>query len=152
MESHNNTILSPGVEFRDIPSLQKIWKHHKDWKKIKEILTKGAEYPCHSTPSEEERLSDIEAMIERGNHKSASKDKENRTALAKNYEKEVNRSWMIPITVEALRDLKHARVIPIGVSPQWTVNAKGERVIKRRITHNCSFLLHQATLSIMIRT
>ena len=139
MESNNNTILSPGVEFRDIPSLQKIWKHHKDWKKIKEILTKGAKYPCHSTPSEEERLSDIEAMIERGNHKSASKDKESRTALAKNYEKEVNRGWMIPITVEALRDLKHARVIPIGVSPQWTVNAKGERVIKRRITHDCSF-------------
>ena len=77
-------------------------------------------------------------MIEIGNHKSA-KDKENIAALKENYEKEVNKGWMIPIMVLALTKLQFARVIPVGVHVQWTIDSHGKRKIKHRVTHDFSF-------------
>ena len=66
--SQNNTVITPGAEFRSTDTLKLIWKHHKDWIKIKSIIQIGCDYPCKSTPTEEERLSDMEMMIKRGNH------------------------------------------------------------------------------------
>ena len=77
----------------------------------------GADYPCKDVPSEKERLDDLEYMIQRGNHPSAS-ESENNTALIKNYIKEVNKGWMIPIYINTIRKLKLARIIPVGVAPQ----------------------------------
>ena len=77
-------------------------------------------------------------MIQRGNHTSAVSS-ENKKALSKNYDKEVSKGWMIPILPEAIPKIVGARVIPVGVAVQWTINAKGERIKKRRVTHDCSF-------------
>ena len=91
-----------------------------------------------SSPTEEEQLLDIEHMITKGNHKSA-KDKDNIDALKRNYAKEVEKGWMIPIMVSALTKLQFACVIPVGVHMQWTIDCHGTRNITRRVTHDCSF-------------
>ena len=46
---------------------------------------------------------------------------------------------MIPVTIDCLRQIKHARVIPIEVHPQWSIDDKGNRKMKRRVTHDCTF-------------
>ena len=125
-----NTIITPGIEFRTQQTLTKIWKYHKDWKLISSILFNGADYPCQDLPSEKERVTDLEYMIQRGNHPSAS-DSENNTALIKNYKKEVNKGWMIPISIKTIRKLKLARIIPVGVAPHWSIDDKGNRTLKR---------------------
>ena len=131
-------LITPGAEFRSTDTLKLIWKHHKDWIKIKSIIQIGCDYPCKSTPTEEERLSDMEVMIKRGNHPSA-EIFDNKKAMYKNYEKEVKKGWMIPVTIDCLRQIKHARVIPIGVHPQWSIDDKGNQKMKRRVTHDCTF-------------
>ena len=89
-------------------------------------------------PTESEIISDIKAMLSRGNHKSAT-SAENIKALQKNYTKEVSKGWMIPILPDILPKLKGARVIPIGVAVQWTINELGERMKKSRVTHDYYF-------------
>ena len=136
--SNPNSIITPGIEFRHMETLHRIWKHHKDWDLIREIIFKGVDYPCKSAPSEEERLSDLEFMIKRGNHPSTLGE-ENSEAILKNYGKEVNKGWMIPISLDTVRKLKGARVIPVGVAQQWSIDKEGNRTIKRRLTHDCTF-------------
>ena len=77
-------------------------------------------------------------MMQRGNHKSAS-DLENAPTLLKNYPKEVNYGWMPPVTMECVSKIKGAIVIPTGVTPKLTIDANGDRKVKRRTTHNASF-------------
>ena len=82
---------------------------------MKESIREGCLYPCKELPSEQKRVNDLETLIEQGNHPSALTG-ENLEAVKKNYQKEVTKGWMIPITIDSLRALKHARVTPIGVN------------------------------------
>ena len=63
-------------------------------------------------------------MIKGGNHKSAS-NVENEPPFLKNYTKEVRHGWMLPVTIESLRKIKGAAVIPIGVAQQSSINEIG---------------------------
>ena len=44
----------------------------------------------------------------------------------------------MPLTIGYLQSIKNAGVVPLGVEEQFSINEKGERYIKRRITHDCS--------------
>ena len=77
-------------------------------------------------------------MILRGNHKS-SQSVLNAAALNKAMSKEIDHGWALPLTIESLQDVKNAGVVPLGVSEQFSINEKGERYFKRRVTHDCSF-------------
>ena len=50
-------------------------------------------------------------MIARDNRKSAS-SAENKEILLSNYTKEVDQGWMLPVTLESVRKIKGAGVIP----------------------------------------
>ena len=77
-------------------------------------------------------------MMTRGNHKSAL-TLENRKAVQKAYRNEVLQGWLIPLLRQTIFKIKGASVIPLGVAEQFTINEKGERTIKRRVTHDCTF-------------
>ena len=77
-------------------------------------------------------------MIPRGNHKS-SQSVLNAAAANKAMSKEIDHGWALPLTIEYLQSTKNAGVVPLGVAEQLSINDKGERYIKRRITHDCSF-------------
>ena len=46
---------------------------------------------------------------------------------------------MLPVTLEYVPKIKGASVIPVGVVPQFTIDANGDRKVKRRTTHDASF-------------
>ena len=45
---------------------------------------------------------------------------------------------MLPILKETVQRIQGGGVIPIGITTQHTVNEKGHRIEKYRLTHDCS--------------
>ena len=74
-------------------------------------------------------------MILRENYKS-SQLVLNSAALDKAIIKETDHLWAFPLTIESLQSIKNSGVIPLGVAEPFSINEKGERYIKRRVTHD----------------
>ena len=74
-------------------------------------------------------------MLPRGNHKSA-RSALNAAALEKVIDKEVKHGWVLPPTIDSLRHIKNAGVVPLGVAEQLLIDEKGERYNKIRVTHD----------------
>ena len=136
-QTPENTILSYGSEFRDISTIAFILKHHPDWSTIKDIITRGASYPLRNL-SEADRIKDIKFHLQRGNHQSTVL-KENKLALFKAFRKEVKSQWAIPLLPSAIPLIPGASITPLGVAVQWSMNAAGDRILKRRTAHDCTF-------------
>ena len=88
-----------------------------NWYLIKESLTEGCIYPLKKGQNEESRITDLKAMIARGNHKSALRPCAE-IAFEKDVNREYRRSYMIPVPIKYLLELKGAGVIPVGVHDQ----------------------------------
>jgi len=138
LNKQRKTILSPGSEFRRISHIEKLLCHHEDWDLFKDVVSKGCDYQLLDILDEPTRKEDLSAMLQRGNHKSA-KSAENATALAKAFAKEVSRGWLLPITIESTTKIKNLSVIPLGVATQATIDEFGNRIPKKRVTHDASF-------------
>jgi hypothetical protein len=135
---YGGSILTPGSEFRSIQHIKPLLCHHEDWPDLEEILRNGITYPMENPLDEKTRISDLKAMIERGNHKST-KSTEHLLSLTKAYTKEVTHGWLIPLQVASLYHIKGASVIPLGVADQFSVDRNGNRMSKSRVTHDCTF-------------
>ena len=138
MKSQSNTVLTVGTEFRKVETLEKLLKHRNDWNEIKDILSNGVWYPMKNEPDEETRLNDLKALIERGNHKSASSE-DALKRITKIYGKEINKAWLIPLPIPFIPKIKEASVIPCGLQKQKTVDRNGKIIDKYRLTHDLSF-------------
>ena len=139
LRTYDNTVLHPGTEFRHVEVLRKLLGQHKDWPKLEKIITTGIQYGFRDDIhySESQRTTDIKASIQRGNNKSAL-DPIHKEFILKNYTKEVERGWMLPIPKTTVQKMKGGGVIPIGIATQHTVNEQGNRIEKHRLTHDCS--------------
>jgi hypothetical protein len=136
-QSLPNTTLSYGSEFKPASILEPLLKHHQHWPAFKAIVEEGVSYPL--TPLlEADRLRDLEALTEQGNHKST-QTPDNMKALNKAFDKEVRYEWAIPINPNCIKNIKGASVTPLGVAVQWSIDSQGNRIIKRRTTHDCTF-------------
>ena len=103
-----------GSKLCNTTALAKLFLYHKDKNKIINIIQKGSCY--HLNPIKEEtRKSDLDAMILRVNHKS-SHSVLNSSAIDKSISKEIDHGWALPLTIESLRNIKNARVVPLGVA------------------------------------
>jgi hypothetical protein len=69
-QTPQNTIMCYGTEFKPTHILEPLLKHHQYWTQIKSIINNGVEYPLNPI-KKTDRINDIKALIERGNHKSA---------------------------------------------------------------------------------
>ena len=49
IESQDNTVLTPGSEFRSIHTLEKLLGNHQDWHKNKKIISKGCDISTKQT-------------------------------------------------------------------------------------------------------
>lgn len=138
VKNNPNSMITPGSELRPAHILEKIFGHRQDWTELEEIIKEGCSYPIIDEPDETTRLSDLKALIERGNHKSASsEDAINR--MIPMYEKEDSRTYQIPIPISIVTKINGASMNPMGLQKQKTVNEKGEIVDKYRMTHDLSF-------------
>ena len=71
-----------------------------------------------------------------GNHKGVQNQAE---VLQRLLEKDVTHGFVLPITTECAAKLDGASWSPLNIADQWTVNEKGERIEKKRLTHNQYF-------------
>ena len=137
LQREQGTMMEPGSEFRLKSTLEPLFCHHAQWDKMSKIISEGLSYPMEDISNTEQK-DDLLRMIERGNHKSAS-TKENEPTLLKNYTKEVQHGWMLPVTTESLKRIKGAAIIPIGVAQQSSIDEAGDKYTKRRTTYDAYF-------------
>lgn len=135
---HRGSIVSPGAEFRDAFLLDKLFSRHENWPILRDVLTQGVDYPFHTEFGDAQLAQELEIMLSRGNHKS-SEVPLHKKKLLDGYIKETNLGWQVPLSLECLRKIKGAMIIPLGVPKQLTVNDDGEYADKFKITHDCSF-------------
>ena len=126
-----------GSEFRDIVLLEELLSSNNKWSELKSIINKGVDYEMDEI-NEDDRKMDIDFHLNRGNHKSASTDMGLKT-INKAFDKEVSLGWQIPILPNSIKDIKGACITPLGIATQWTINARNERILKERVTHDCTF-------------
>ena len=72
------------------------------------------------------------------NHKSALTP-DHIVVLETIQKKEVSQGFTFPVTIECLRNLKGAAIIPMGMHDQWSINEAGERIVNPRACHGASF-------------
>ena len=60
-------------------------------------------------------------MILRVNHKS-SHSVLNSATLDKAISKDIDRGWALPLTIEYLKNIKNAGVVPLGVAEELSIN------------------------------
>ena len=96
IDTQENSIMQAGSEYRPLDDLECIFKHHKDWEKLKVLLSKGVVYGFDKNSKEysgDTQKSDLAAQLKKGNSKST---KGCEKIIHKNYKKEITRAWMVP--------------------------------------------------------
>jgi hypothetical protein len=70
LDTQQDTPLGYGSEFRKVPVLEPLLCNHPNWARLKGILTSGSTWELEDI-SKEERMSDLNEALARGNHKGA---------------------------------------------------------------------------------
>ena len=135
LETQRGTPLEYGSEFRTVPELEPIFKHHPLWTQMKENLTTGAIFPLTDL-DEETRLLDFQAALDRGNHKGATKKPD---LLFKLVEKDVVHGYGLPLPLPKLSRIPGVVLAPMNIQAQNTINEFGQIIEKDRLTHDQSF-------------
>ena len=86
--------------------------------------------------TEAERGEELEAILARGNHKSATVETVHVSAL---LAKDVTHGFSVPIPMDVIRLIPGAAVQPLGMVVQQTLDEHGEPKVKRRLTQDLSF-------------
>jgi hypothetical protein len=86
--------------------------------------------------TEPEREKEVLAMLQRGNHKSA---QEEPAIVEQLLSKDVVHGFSMVIPIELVPLIPNAMVQPVGLAKQWTLDEKGNRKIKHRITQDRSY-------------
>ena len=133
---HQSTTLGFGSEFRPPDQLSAVFGQHPLLPKLILLVTCGMDYRFHRQLTEEERVSEMWAILERGNHKSA---QENSAHVRKLLGTDVLRGFSLPLPVEVIPKLPGAMVQPLGMVTQSTIDEEGKRIPKLRLTHDLSF-------------
>jgi len=79
---------------------------------------------------------DLNVHKNRGNHNSALKNKD---ILNKIIQEDVERGFTLPLPVELLKLIPDASLASLGCQEEKTINERGERIPKFRMTHDQTF-------------
>ena len=141
IQENISSTLGFGSEFRKVSELEPLLGKHPHFAQLVRLLTEGMHYVFHRELNPTERKKEVSAMLARGNHKSAQSEQ---LQVGKLLAKDVLHGFSIPIPVSVVERIPGAMVQPLGLVQQWTVNPKGERVIKFRLTQDLSFSTDRA--------
>ena len=130
-----HTQLEFGSEFRPTHDLEPILCHHPLWPRAKAILNQGCTVSL-SPIDESTEHEDITLGLQRGNHKGALNQKDDLHTL---LHKDVTHGYALPITKDAAQQISGGAWAPLNIQEQWSINEKGERIEKKRLTHDQSF-------------
>ena len=138
IDSHPDSVITPGSEFRTAQILEPLLAGHPNWSRFHHNITHGVSYPLTAEEDEPARRAENEAILEYGNHASGRKNPE---ALSKVLRKDASKGFSLPITFDCAKRIKHSRISPMGVAHQLGIDANGDLVPKDRLTHDQSFSL-----------
>jgi len=105
----------------------------------------GVDYPLEPI-SEEDRLTDLHANFERGNHQSATY---NSDRLVSMLTEEVHRGWQLILPLQAALELWNGVLAPLGLVDQESINEFGEIIPKWCLIHDQSFNVIKGTLHLV---
>jgi len=114
---------------------------HPLWPRVQRWLTVGVDYPLEPITADE-RMIDLQANLERGNHQSALYNHER---LVNMLTDEVQRGWQLLLPKAAVLEIKHAVLAPLGLVEQDSINEFGEVIPKWRLIHDQSFNVIKGT-------
>ena len=141
MKNQKGTPLEYGSEFRDHLLLEKLFKFHPLWPKLKSLLLEGGKFPLEHLPIEEKKKDAIEGL-EYGNHKGADN---NLDLLKKMVNEDVTFGFALPIPTNKVLQIEGALLSPLNIQDQFGINEKGEITGKKRLTHNQSMKYQSGT-------
>ena len=145
---HAGTTVDHGSEFRPIRQLHQIVGRHPGFAYLKEMLTAGFDYHLRRELSEQERLTELTAQLERGNHKSALQNIDEVRSLLSG---DVRRGFILPIRADEILKVKGLHLQPGGMVRQLSLKADGSRQPKSRFTHDLSFSITSDDASVNAR-
>jgi hypothetical protein len=145
---HQQTTLAYGSEFRPMEQLQQVLGRHPLFNDLKEIVAHGMPYRYSRELSESDRQTDLQAMTDRGNHKSAEDESEQ---VVKLILKDVLHGFSLPLPPQTIPLLRGALVQPFGLAKQFIIHADGLRRSKYRLTQDLSYSESGPDLSVNSR-
>ena len=136
MDAHaQGTHLQYGSEFRPSINLEELLQHHPLWMRTQAILDSGSKMPLQPMDPLLEQ-EDLLLGLKRGNHKGATLRE---PLLNKLVTKDVTHAFALPISTDSAEKIKDGRWAPLNIASQWTIDAKGDKIMKDRLTHDQSF-------------
>ena len=142
---HQGTTLGFGSEFRPLSHLRSIYSQHPNFPFLESVWTKGMPYLVTEELDDMERETELMAMLERGNHRSAKSDPL-KTGAA--LSKEVEHGFSLPLPARAVPKIRGAMVQPCGLVHQLTLQADGSRKKKSRLTHDLFYSVAKTTAGV----
>eukprot|EP00957_Ditylum_brightwellii_P203294 15334034-Ditylum_brightwellii.AAC.2 len=117
-----------GFEFRPPDKLRNLFGHHNYWYRLEKNMKDCVKYPMSKLP-EKERKERLNAMLKRGNHKSAHGE-ENKKKLLKLTKEDAWMGFGFAITKEAGKKMVRGKLYPFRINRQASINKKGEVIAK----------------------
>ena len=145
---HRGTTVDHGSEFRPVADLAVFLGKHPYFSELSRMFENGFEYHLSKELSEVERREELQAQLDRGNHKSAT---ENETEVGMLLESDVRHGFVFPVWEEAIPKVKGSMLQPGGMVRQLSLKADGSRKVKNRFTHDLSFAITSENASINAR-
>jgi hypothetical protein len=133
--SDPHSVMAYGSEFKPARILTPLLESHPLWPQMKKNLENGSD-PPREILNEEDRQRALTAALLRGNHRSAKKDKNGLMTLLLD---DVTRGYNLPLPINKAMEIPGLLLNPMGIEHQNTINALGEIVDKKRLTHDTSF-------------
>jgi hypothetical protein len=133
--------LTIGSEFHPVSVLEPLCRYHPLWPRVSIWLSTGVQYPLRPLPEKDRKL-DLQANLDRGNHQSATYNKQRLTEMLKD---EISHGWQLILSCEAALQIPNAVLAPLSLVEQDTINEFGEIFPKWRLIHDQSFNIIKGT-------
>ena len=149
LEKFQHTSLNYGNEFRPIEDMEKIYGNHDLFSFFKQVHQHGMEYKYTRELNPDEKMVELEAQLIKGNHKGATTQEEE---LKKKLFRDVQYGFSVPVLASILKKIKGAMLQPCNLAAQFSLTETGERVLKKRLTHDMSDGITQEDVSVNSRS
>ncbi|KAI2493346.1 hypothetical protein MHU86_21191 [Fragilaria crotonensis] len=136
LRQYADTTLGYGSEFRTVEQLKPLIGRHPHFTGLSQVLKFGMSYVFERELDPVTKADELQKLLARGNHKSA---EEHADQVTKLINKDVTHGFVIPITIATVERIPNAAMQPLGLVHQWTLDAKGNRTDKYRLTQDLSF-------------
>ena len=125
--------------------MRSILGNHPNFAFFEKIYSNGIDYSFICDLSEEERITEMEANLASGNHKSVTQAPD---AVSLLLAKDVKHGFSFHVNVATVHSIEGATVQPCGLAKQFTLTEHGEQIPKDRLTQDLTFSITAEDVSV----